>query len=85
MGYRSSSEQHIEVVYPWLEKHKSSTAKKYSDLGQHRTKAEIIKDHNKFFMHWFKRYLQADPPPMNTAEEKLIFFLSQGSVCNLVT
>jgi hypothetical protein len=30
--------QHIEVVDPWLEKHKTSIAKKYSDLGQRRTK-----------------------------------------------
>jgi hypothetical protein len=36
-------------------------------------------------MRWFKYQLQADPSPMNTAEEKLIFFLSQGPVCYLVT
>jgi hypothetical protein len=59
--------------------------KKYSDLGQHRRESKIIKQHNKFLTHWFKRQHQADPPPMNIAEEKLIFFLSQGLACNLVT
>jgi hypothetical protein len=41
--------QHIEVVDPWLEKHKSSIAKKYSDLGQHRKESKITREHNKFF------------------------------------
>jgi hypothetical protein len=68
-----------------LDKDKSSIAKKYSDLGHHRREAKIIKEHDKFLTHWFKRQDQADPPPMNTAEEILIFFLTQGPACKLVT
>ena len=49
--------QHIQVVDPWLEKHKSFIEKKYSDRGQHRTDVEIIKEHNATFTRWFKRHL----------------------------
>ena len=41
--------QHIQVVGPWLEKHKSFIEKKYSDRGQHRTDVERIKEHNATF------------------------------------
>ena len=77
--------QHLEVVDPWLEKHKSFIGKKYSDRGQHRTDVEIIKEHNTSFTRWFKRQLLDNPPPMTSAEGKLIFFLSQGPAHKLMT
>jgi hypothetical protein len=77
--------QHLEVVDPWLEKHRSSIAKKYSELGQHRTDVEITKEHNTSFTRWFKCRLQDNPPSMTSAEGRLLFFLSQGPACNLMT
>ena len=66
--------QHIDVVDPWLKKHKSMIAKKYSDQGMVRTEGDIIKEHNRYFMTWFKEHLLANPPPMTSEKEKLIFF-----------
>ena len=77
--------KHIQVVDPWLEKHKNFIEKKYSERGQHRTDVEIIKEHNATFTRWFKRHLLDNPPSMTSAEGKLIFLLSQGPAPNLVT
>ena len=41
--------QHLTVVDPWLEEHKTLIAKKYSLRGQQRTDAEIIREHNIHF------------------------------------
>ena len=41
--------KHIQVVDPWLEKHKNFIEKKYIERGQHRTDVEIIKEHNATF------------------------------------
>ena len=69
--------QHLEVVDPWLEEHKSFIAKQYSDRGQKWTDAEIIREHNSRFTHWFKEELLANPQEMLCSEEdKLILTLS---------
>jgi hypothetical protein len=78
--------QHIEVVDPWIIEHKRIIAKKYSDRGQPRTSGEIIREHNSYFMRWFKANLLDNPPqPSASAEEKLVFTLSQGAARNLMT
>jgi hypothetical protein len=71
--------QHMQLIDPWVEEHKSSIAKKYSDRGELRTEGAIIKEHNSNFTTWFKDKLLANPPSMQSSkEEKLIFALSQG-------
>jgi hypothetical protein len=69
--------QHMQLIDPWVEEHKSFIAKKYSDRGEQRMEGAIIKDHNSNFTRWFKDKLLANPPPMQSSkEEKLIFALS---------
>jgi hypothetical protein len=69
--------QHMQLIDPWVEEHKSSIVKKYSDRGELRTEGAIIKEHNSNFTTWFKDKLLANPPPMQSSEEeKLIFALS---------
>ena len=78
--------QHLEVVDPWLEEHKSFIAKQYSDRGQERTDAEITREHNSRFTQWFKEKILANPPKMPCSEEeKLLLLLSQGPAHNLMT
>ena len=78
--------QHIEVVDPWLGEHKSFIAKKYSDRGQQRTDGDIIKEHKSCFTRWFKGKLLPYPiDDDSSAQEKLIFALSQGAEHNLMT
>jgi hypothetical protein len=72
--------QHMKLVDPWVEEHKSSIAKMYSDRGKLRTEGAIIKEHNSHFTCWFKDTLLANPPPMQSSEEEqLIFSLSHGA------
>jgi hypothetical protein len=69
------------VVDPWIIEHKRIIAKKYSDRGQPRMSGEIIREHNSYFMCWLKANLLDNPPQPNaSAEEKLVFALSQGAV-----
>jgi hypothetical protein len=74
--------QHIQMVNPWLAKHKTIIAANY--LSQ-RTEGEILREHNSSFAQWFKEQLTAKPPPMNSDENKLLFALSHGSAPNLMT
>jgi hypothetical protein len=76
----------MQLIDPWVEEHKSSIAKKYSDRGEPRTEGAIIKEHNSNFTTWFKDKLLANPPPMQSSEEEnLIFALSQGAEHCLMT
>jgi hypothetical protein len=61
--------QHIEVVNPWIQEHKKSIMKKYSDRGQQRTDGEVTKEHNSGFTRWFKAKLLANPPQINASPE----------------
>ncbi|KAK1621385.1 hypothetical protein QYE76_026902 [Lolium multiflorum] len=78
--------QHIDVVDPWVVEHKTFIAKTYNDQGQQRTDGDIIKEHNSTFTRWFKDKMLAYPIDKDSsAEEKLIFTLSQGAEHNLIT
>ncbi|MBN8211218.1 hypothetical protein JI666_21185, partial [Bacillus sp. NTK071] len=59
--------------------------KTYNDRGQQRTDGYIIKEHNSCFTRWFKEKLLSYPlHEDSSAEEKLIFALSQGVEHNLM-
>ena len=46
--------QHIELVDPWIIKHKNVIKKKYSDRGLQMTNRDLIKEHNSGFMTWLR-------------------------------
>ena len=48
--------QHIQMVDPWIVKHKDLIRKKYSDQGLQITDRDprLIKEHNSGFMTWFR-------------------------------
>ena len=78
--------QHIDVVDPWVVEHKTFIEKTYNDRGQQRTDGDIIKEHNSCFTRWFKQKLLSYPlHEDSSAEEQLIFALSQGAEHNLMT
>ena len=70
--------QHIEVVGPWVDEHKTLIEKKYVDLGRPRKKGDVIKEHNSSFTRWFKeRQLDSRlTPTPSTEDQKIIFSLS---------
>ncbi|KAK1631515.1 hypothetical protein QYE76_005830 [Lolium multiflorum] len=78
--------QHIELVSPWVDKHKSLIEQKFIDLGRPRKTGDVTKEHNSTFTGWFKKRLLESPAPMpSTEEQKLIFSLSQGPGHNVRT
>ncbi|KAK1686888.1 hypothetical protein QYE76_047736 [Lolium multiflorum] len=78
--------QHIELVSPWVDKHKSLIEQKFIDLGRPRKTGDVTKEHNSNFTGWFKKRLLESPAPMpSTEERKLIFSLSQGPGHNVRT
>ncbi|KAK1650303.1 hypothetical protein QYE76_068108 [Lolium multiflorum] len=78
--------QHIELVSPWVDKHKSLIEQKFIDLGRPRKTGDVTKEHNSSFTGWFKKRLLESPTPMpSTEEQKLIFSLSQGPGHNVRT
>ena len=78
--------QHIEVVGPWVEDHRSLIEQEYVDQGRPRKKGDVTREHNSSFTGWFKKR-QLDNPPQtpSTEDQKLIFSLSQGQGHNLRT
>jgi hypothetical protein len=52
--------QHIELVDPWVEEHKSFVEQKFIDLGRPRKKEDVTREDNSSFMAWFKEKLH-DP------------------------
>jgi len=74
--------QHLEIVDPWVTKHKTMIAEKYRHL---KTEADIIREHNSTFLRWFKEELLVNPPSMTSMDEKVLFALSQGPAPNLAT
>jgi hypothetical protein len=46
--------QHIELVDPRVEEHKSFVEQKFIDLGRPRKKGDITREHNSSFTAWFK-------------------------------
>ena len=78
--------QHIELVSPWVDKHKSLIEQEFIDLGRPRKTGDVTKEHNSSFTGWFKKRLLESPTPTPcTEEQKLIFSLSQGPGHNVRT
>ena len=74
------------MVDPWVIEHKTFIEKTSNDRGQQRTNEDIIKEHNSCFTRWFKEKLLSYPlHEDSSAEEKLMFALSQGAEHNLMT
>ena len=49
------------------------------------TEEEIFRAHNSSFAPWFKKRIDADPPPMTYEKYKILLALSYGPVPNLMT
>ena len=77
--------KHIDMVDPCVVEHKTFIEKTYNDRGQQRTDGDIIKQHNSCFTRWFQLKLLSYPLQDSSAEEQLIFALSQGAEHNLMT
>jgi hypothetical protein len=75
--------QHIELVGPWVEEHKSFVEQKFIDLGRPRKKGDVTREHNSSFIAWFKEKLHGLQSTPSTEDEKLIFALSQGPGHNM--
>ena len=54
--------QHIELVDPWMEEHKSLIYQNYIDLGRPRKMGDVIREHNSSLTGWFKKWLLDNPP-----------------------
>ena len=65
--------------------HKETIAKKYRDRGVCRTDAEVTREHNSTFRHWFKEHILANPPEEGSKDGLLIYALAHGPSSNLVT
>lgn len=77
--------QHIVMVDTWVKRHKSTIKKKYTEQGKRRTEGEIIREHNSSFLRWFKDELVRNPPPMDCAENRVLYGLAHGPAPNLAT
>jgi hypothetical protein len=77
--------QHIKLVDPWVEEHKSFVEQKFIDLGRPRKKGDVTRKHNSSFTAWFKEKLHGLQSTPSMEDEKLIFALSQGPGHNMRT
>jgi hypothetical protein len=76
---------HLHVVDPFVALHKETIAKKYRDRGLWRTDAEVTREHNSTFLHWFKEHILANPPEEGSKDGLLIYALAHGPAANLAT
>ena len=78
--------QHLKLIEPWVEEHKSLIKQNFIDLRRPRKKRDVTREHNSSFTRWFKkRQLVRAESIMPSTEEKLIFSLSQGPGHNVRT
>jgi hypothetical protein len=76
--------RYLQVVDPWVTKHKQIIKQSYDDRGQHRSDDQILREQNIHFASWFKREIkERSSPKQNNA--KLMYALSNGPTCNLAT
>ena len=54
--------QHLQLIDPFLALHKDIIKKYHLDLGITKTDAEVTREHNSSFLHWFKKHVLANPP-----------------------
>src|SRR4051812_44360483 len=54
--------QHIKLVSPWVEEHKSLIEQEYVDRARPRKKGDVTREHNSTFTGWFKKRLLDNPP-----------------------
>ena len=76
--------QHLDEVDPFVALHKEIIAKKYRGRGVCRTDAEVTREHNSTFLHWFKEHIIANPPEEGSKDGLLIYALAHGPSPNLV-
>jgi hypothetical protein len=79
--------QHLELIEPFVQEHKSIIEKHYVDTGRPRKMGDVTKEHNSSFTRWFKKrqLLQAQSTMPCTGDEKLTYTLSQGPGQNVKT
>jgi hypothetical protein len=77
--------QHIQVLDYFVNRHKESIAKKYTDLGKTATEKQIFNEHNSTFVSWFKQVIEDNPPPLDNPQGILILTLAHGPMPNLFT
>ena len=77
--------QHLDEVDPFVALHKEIIAKKYRDWGVCKTDAEVTREHNSTFLHWFKEHIIANPPEEGSKDGLLIYALAHGPSTNLAT
>ena len=77
--------QHLVEVDPFVALHKEIIAKKYRDRGVCRTDAEVTREHNSTFLHWFKEHIIANPPEKGSKDGLLIYDVAHGPSPNLVS
>ena len=53
--------------------------------GVCRTDAEVTREHNSTFLHWFKKHIVANPPEEGSKDGLLIYALAHGPSHKLVT
>ena len=79
--------QHLQLIEPWVEEHKSLIEQNYIALGRPRKNGDVTREHNSSFTRWFKQRqeLLAQSITPSTEDEKLIFSLSRGPGLNVKT
>ena len=77
--------QHLQIIDPWVIEHKMMIKNEGLQRGWHMLEAEIIREHNSTFVHWFGERFRTNPPPGTIDDAKLIYALAHGPVCNLTT
>jgi hypothetical protein len=79
--------QHLELIEPWVEEHRSIIEKNYIDLGRPRKNGDVTREHNSSFTRWFreKQLSESRVRKPSTEDEKLIFSISQGPAQNVKT
>ena len=50
-----------------------------------RTDAEVTREHNSTFLHWFKEHIISNPPEEGSKDGLLIYALVHGPSPNLLT
>jgi hypothetical protein len=73
------------VLEPLVTLHKGTIAENYHDRGLRKMDAEVIREHNSTFLHWFKERVLANSPEEGCTDGKLIYALAHGTAVNLAT